>query len=114
VITTAYYIGGDLGPTQDITLAKQRLLGKGVTFTPDFYAAEIRGTEVHGFDVYSNTPKVFADFDTVVAAMGNRVNDSLYFSLKGKVKELYRAGDCVAPRKVDMAIHEGFTAGRRV
>jgi hypothetical protein len=46
--------------------------------------------------------------------MGNHVNDSLYFSLKGKVKELYRAGDCVAPRKVDMAIHEGYTVGRRV
>ena len=114
VVTTAYYIGGDLGPTQDITLAKQRLLKKGVTFTPDFYAAEIRGTEVHGFDVYSNVAKVFSDFDTVVAAMGNHVNDSLYFSLKGKVKELYRAGDCVAPRKVDMAIHEGYTVGRRV
>lgn len=114
VITTAYYIGGDLGPTQDITLAKQRLLRKGVTFTPDFYAAEIRGTEVHGFDVYSNAGKVFSDFDTVVAAMGNRVNDSLYFSLKGRVKEIYRAGDCVAPRKVDMAIHEGYTVGRRV
>ena len=54
VVTTAYYIGGDLGPTQDITLSKQRLLKKGVTFTPDFYAAEIRGTAVHGFDVYSN------------------------------------------------------------
>jgi len=114
VVTTAYYVGGDLGPTQDITLAKQRLLKKGVTITPDFYAAEIRGTEVHGFDVYSNVGKVFGDYDTVVAAMGNQVNDALYFSLKGRVKELIRAGDCVAPRKADMAIHEGYMAGRRV
>jgi NADPH-dependent 2,4-dienoyl-CoA reductase/sulfur reductase-like enzyme len=112
VVTTAYYIGGDLGPTQDITLSKQRLIKKGVTHTADFYVTEIRGTEVHGIDVYSNEPKVFSGFDTVVAAMGNTASDALYFALKGKVPELYRAGDCVAPRKVDMAIHEGYTVGR--
>ena len=76
VVTTAFYIGGDLGPTQDITLSKQRLIKKGVTFTPDFYVTEIRGTEVHGIDVYSNEPKVFSDFDTIVAAMGNTASDA--------------------------------------
>ena len=90
------------------------LIRKGVTFTPDFYVTEIRGTEVHGIDVYSNEPGVFSGYDTVVAAMGNVASDSLYFALKGKVKELYRAGDCVAPRKVDMAIHEGYVAGKSV
>jgi mycofactocin system FadH/OYE family oxidoreductase 2 len=114
VVTTAYYIGGDLGPTQDITLSKQRLMKKGVTYTSDFYVAEIRGTEVHGIDVYSNEPKVFSAFDTVVAAMGNEASDALYFALKGKVRELYRAGDCVAPRKADMAIYEGYAVGRRI
>jgi 2,4-dienoyl-CoA reductase-like NADH-dependent reductase (Old Yellow Enzyme family) len=73
--------------------------------------------------VYREVPKemeiedieeVIRYFDTVVAAMGNTARDDLYFALKGKVKELYRAGDCVAPRKADMAIHEGYAAGRRV
>jgi hypothetical protein len=31
--------------------------------------------------------------------------------LKGKVEEVYRAGDCVAPRGVDMAIFEGRKVG---
>ena len=88
VVTTAFYVGGDLGPTQDITLSKQRLIKKGITFTADFYVFEIKGTEVHGINVYSNEPKVFSDFDTVVAAMGNRASDELYFALKGKVPEL--------------------------
>jgi len=114
VVTTAYYVGGDLGPTQDMTLFKQRLAKKGITSTPDFYVAEIRGTEVHGIDVYSNEPKVFSGFDAIVAAMGNSANDGLYFNLKGKVREVYRAGDCVAPRKADMAIHEGYSVGRQV
>jgi len=46
--------------------------------------------------------------------MGNDADDALYFALKGNVPELYRIGDCVAPRKVDMAIHEGYIAGKRV
>jgi hypothetical protein len=49
-----------------------------------------------------------------VLAAGNVANDSLYFELKGKVDELYRVGDCVAPRKTDMAIIEGHRVGRLV
>lgn len=114
VITPSLFVGAELGPTQDLYLMRQRLLTKGVTFTPDFAVMEIRGTEIHGFNVYSNEWKVFEGFDTVVLAMGNEVEDSLYRALKGRVRELYRIGDCVAPRKVDMAIYEGYTVGKRV
>jgi mycofactocin system FadH/OYE family oxidoreductase 2 len=114
IITTAYYVGTDLGPTQDITLYRQRAAKLAITVTTDFHVIEIKGTEVHGIDVYSNESKVFSEFDTIVTAMGNQVQADLYFALKGRVKELYRIGDCVAPRKIDMAIHEGWMAGRRV
>ena len=114
VLTTAYYVGTDLGPTQDITLYRQRAAKLGVTVTTDFHVIEIKGTEVHGIDVYSNESRVFSGYDTVVTAVGNDTRAGLYFALKGKVKELYRIGDCVAPRKIDMAIHEGYTIGRRI
>jgi mycofactocin system FadH/OYE family oxidoreductase 2 len=114
IVTSSLFVGSELGPTQDLYLARQRLMQKGATFTSDFAVLEIRGTEVHGLNVYTNEGKVFSGFDTVVAAMGNEVNDSLYYALKGRVEELYRAGDCVAPRKVDMAIFEGYVVGKRV
>jgi mycofactocin system FadH/OYE family oxidoreductase 2 len=114
IVTSSLFVGSELGPTQDLYLARQRLMQKGATFTSDFAVLEIRGTEVHGLNVYSNEGKVFSGFDTVVAAMGNEVNDSLYYALKGRVPELYRAGDCVAPRKVDMAIYEGYAVGKRI
>jgi mycofactocin system FadH/OYE family oxidoreductase 2 len=113
-LTTAYYVGADLGPTQDITLYRQRAAKLGITVTTDFHVIEIIGTEVHGIDVYSNESKVFSGYDTIITAMGNQVQADLYFALKGRVKELYRIGDCVAPRKIDMAIHEGWMVGRRV
>jgi mycofactocin system FadH/OYE family oxidoreductase 2 len=114
MVTPSLFVGAELGPTQDLYLSRQRLMQKGVTFTPDFAVMEIKGTEVHGFNVYSNEWRVFDGYDTVVAAMGNEADDGLYKALKGHVKELYRIGDCVAPRKADMAIYEGYMVGKRV
>jgi mycofactocin system FadH/OYE family oxidoreductase 2 len=114
MVTPSLFVGAELGPSQDLFLSRQRLLQKGVTFTADFAVMEIRGTEIHGFNVYSNEWGVFEGYDTIVVAMGNQAEDALYKSLKERVKELYRIGDCVAPRKVDMAIHEGYMAGKRV
>ena len=56
----------------------------------------------------------FEGYDTIVLAVGNDSDDRLYLDLKGKVKELYRVGDCVAPRKTDMAILEGHRVGIRL
>ena len=114
VLTSSLFVGSELGPSQDLYLSRQRLMQKGVTFTPDFAVMEIKGLDVHGFNVYSNVWDVLGGYDSIVTAMGNDADDALYFALKGKVPELYRVGDCVAPRKVDMAIHEGYMAGKRV
>jgi hypothetical protein len=73
---------------------------------------EIQGTLVKGLNVYSNEMIDFDGYDTVVLAAGNVANDGLYFELKGKVDKIYRVGDCVAPRKTDMAIIEGHRVGR--
>jgi mycofactocin system FadH/OYE family oxidoreductase 2 len=112
IITPSLFIGSQLGPLQDLYLTRRRLAKKGVTFTPDIAVLEIQGTLVKGLSVYSNEMIDFEGYDTLVLAAGNVANDGLYFALKGKVAELYRVGDCVAPRKTDMAIVEGHRAGR--
>jgi mycofactocin system FadH/OYE family oxidoreductase 2 len=118
IITSSLFIGAELGPTQDLYLTRQRLLQKGATFTPDIAVMEVAGAAgekvVKGFNVYSNAWDEWGPYDTIVLAMGQQVEDELYFALKGKVKELYRIGDCVAPRKVDMAIWEGHKLGREI
>jgi len=118
MICSSLFIGAELGPTQDLYLTRQRLLQKGVTFTPDIAVMEVSGEPgektVKGFNVYSNVWDEWSGFDSVVLAMGQDADEDLYFALKGKVKELYRIGDCVAPRKVDMAIWEGHALGRTI
>jgi pyruvate/2-oxoglutarate dehydrogenase complex dihydrolipoamide dehydrogenase (E3) component len=114
IVTPSLFAGSELGPTQDLYLTRQRLLTKGVTFTPDFAVMEVKGTAATGFNVYSNEWATIDGYDSIVTAMGNDVDDELYFALKGPSRELYRIGDCVAPRRVDMAIYEGYTIGRRL
>lgn len=114
IVTSSPTIGSELGPPQDSYLSHQRLAQKGVTFTPDFAVVEIKGLEVNGLNFYSNEWQTFSDYDSVVYALGNRAEDGLYKALKGKIKELYRIGDCVAPRKIDMAILEGENVGRMI
>ena len=118
MITSSLFICAELGPTQDLYSSRQRLLQKGVTFTPDIAVMEVGGEAgaktVKGFNVYSNVWFDWGPYDSIVLAMGQQVEEDLYMSLKGKVSELYRIGDCVAPRKVDMAIWEGHKIGREI
>jgi mycofactocin system FadH/OYE family oxidoreductase 2 len=118
ILCTSLFVGAELGPTQDLYLTRQRLLQKGCTFTPDTVVLEISGEPgakwLKGVNVYSNAMTEFGPYDSVVLAVNQQVEDGLYKALKNKVKELYRIGDCVAPRKVDMAIWEGHKVGREI
>jgi mycofactocin system FadH/OYE family oxidoreductase 2 len=112
IITDTLFVGVELGPIGDLYSSRQRLLQKGVSFISDVRVQEIQGTVVKVVNIYSNEVRVFEGYDTVVVVMPNKPDDALYFRLKNRMKELYRIGDCVAPRKIDMAIWEGNKVGR--
>lgn len=114
MITSDLFIGFELSPLGDLSLTRQRLLQKGVTFTSDLRVEEIDSMKVKCRDIYINKPVVLEGYDTIVLDMGNRADDRLYKDLKGKVKELYRVGDCVAPRGIDTAFLEGRRVGELI
>ncbi|MDY7038081.1 MAG: FAD-dependent oxidoreductase [Thermodesulfobacteriota bacterium] len=114
MLTSNLFIGLDLAPLGDLHLTRQRLLQKGVSFINDVAIEEINENRVMARDIYTNEQIQFQGYDTIVVDMGNVVEDQLYRELKGQVKELYRVGDCVAPRGIDMAILEGRRVGERL
>jgi hypothetical protein len=114
MVTSDLFVGIELAPLGDLYLTRQRLLQKGVTFTTDVVIDEIDGSKVKARDIYTNEPILFEGYDTIVLDMGNMVDDLLYLQLKGEIKSCYRAGDCVAPRGIDMAILEGRRLGERL
>jgi 2,4-dienoyl-CoA reductase-like NADH-dependent reductase (Old Yellow Enzyme family)/thioredoxin reductase len=68
-------------------------------------------------EISENGVRSGADFfeaDTVVFSVGHQPVDSLFMSLKGRIEELYAIGDCLMPRKMIDAIHEGARAGRMI
>ncbi|MFQ5903904.1 MAG: mycofactocin system FadH/OYE family oxidoreductase 2, partial [Candidatus Binatia bacterium] len=111
IVTRLPFVGMDIVLT-DLSLLYQRLLEKGVTLTPFTAIKEISGSQAVAYNVYSQQERVIEGIDMVVLAMGNRACNDLHRSLKGKVKELHAVGDCVAPRRIAMAIYEGHKVGR--
>jgi 2,4-dienoyl-CoA reductase-like NADH-dependent reductase (Old Yellow Enzyme family) len=113
IVTGDLFIGIELAPRGELYLGRQRLLQMGATFTTDVDILEINDKDklVKARDVYTNEEILYKDYDTVVLDVGSKAVDALYKEIKGQVKEVYRAGDCVAPRGIDMAIIEGRNVG---
>jgi len=100
--------------TLDMAHLYTRLLGKGLAYKLNSWAGAIDGGTVSIFNLYTGASETIEGVDTVVLATGPKANDELYFALKGEVANLHRIGDCVAPRKLDHAIYEGYLAGREL
>jgi len=115
MVTGDLFVGIQLASIGDLYLTRQRLLQKGVIFTTDVIIDRIvDNNEVQARNIYTNKPVLFKGYDTIILDMGNMVDDYLYRQLKGNVPELYRVGDCVAPRGIDMAILEGRRMGEKL
>jgi hypothetical protein len=100
--------------TLDMAHLYSRLLGKGLAYRLNTWASAIDGDRVTVFNLYTGVAETIEGVETVVLAAGARANDGLYLALKGQVENLHRIGDCVAPRKLDHAIYEGYLAGREL
>ena len=112
IVSPNLYVGQGLGPTLDLEMWYRRAHQLGITMTPNVTVLSVKGSTVRGVHNYSGREVEWHGVDSVVTAAPNRVNDELYFALKGKVAALYRIGDCL-PRRVDAAILKG-TGGRRL
>jgi len=113
VITPYFYIGMDLEPS-NIALAYQRILDKEVVLIPNAEVKEIQNRTVTIANVYTQKTQKIKDVDTIVMSVGNKSNAELYNALKGKVRELYRIGDAVAPRMIQQAILDAEQVGRSI
>jgi hypothetical protein len=61
---------------------------------------------------YTGQPRQLENVALAVMATPQAANDTLYHQLQGKVGQLYRVGDCVAPRRVENAILDSERTAR--
>ena len=114
LVTSDPYVGIGIAALGDLNLTLSRLLTKGVTLVPDVAVEKIKDNKVLAKGVFTQAPIIYDGYDTIIVAADFEPVDQLYFDLKGTIGELYRTGDCVAPRGIEMAIFEGEQAGNRL
>ena len=112
IVAGQFYVGGDLGITLDLELWYRRALAKGIKLTANHFLASLGPNSATIINNYTGQPRQIEHIALAVMATPQIANDDLYLQLQGKVKELYRVGDCVAPRRVEHAILDGERAAR--
>ena len=114
VVTPQFYVGGDLGLTLDLELWYRRVLAKDVRLTANHFLAGLGPNSATIINNYTGQPRQLENVALAVMAIPQTANDTLYMQLQGKIKELYRVGDCVAPRRVEHAILDGERVARKL
>jgi pyridine nucleotide-disulfide oxidoreductase len=112
VVTPQFYVGGDLGVTLDLELWYRRVLARGMRLTANHFLADLGPNSATIMNNYTGQPRQIEQVTLAVMATPQTADDALYWQLQGKVKHLYRVGDCVAPRRVENAILDGERAAR--
>jgi len=112
VVTPQFYVGGDLGITLDLELWYRRALANGMRLTADYFLASLGPNSATIINNYTGQPRQLENVSLAVMATPQAASDTLYHQLHGKVKQLYRVGDCIAPRRVENAILDGERVAR--
>jgi 2,4-dienoyl-CoA reductase-like NADH-dependent reductase (Old Yellow Enzyme family)/thioredoxin reductase len=94
-------------PTRIKPILFKRLEEKGVELIKGWGLSEIKESSAVFINIHNNDKKEL-DADQIVIAAGYTANKELAIELERKFKKAYMIGDCVAPRKLLNAIHEGY------
>jgi hypothetical protein len=114
VVTSDMFVGQRLTASLELTPWNQRAAAKGIIFRPQIEVERVSGNTLHGVDIFDRTPVEIAGIDLLVSITAEVPDEALYFALKADGRQIYRVGDCVAPRSMSQAILEGYHAGREV
>lgn len=115
IVTSQLFVGKELLSTLSLPHILARLAENSVEILPSRYIERIEGSAVHLFHVHAPHLKThLTGIDSVILVTAKETRDGLYASAKGKVKEIFAIGDCVAPRDIGAAILEGHRLAREL
>lgn len=81
---------------------------------PVYRGASIKKIEKSMAQVEFENTSIQLPVETLVIAVGARSNNHLYEDLNAAGFNVKRVGDCVAPRRIIDAVHEGFNLGKNL
>jgi 2,4-dienoyl-CoA reductase-like NADH-dependent reductase (Old Yellow Enzyme family)/thioredoxin reductase len=113
IVTPWQGVGEDMEQITRLALLR-RLAWSGVKIATESRLKEISGNRVVVANPLTEEERVIENIDTIILSYGSVENNALYYALKGKVKELYAAGDCNGVRKIMWATNDGATIARKI
>jgi 2,4-dienoyl-CoA reductase-like NADH-dependent reductase (Old Yellow Enzyme family)/thioredoxin reductase len=113
LVTPAFMIGEDMDVVRRVPV-HQRLVAAGCRVYTTRKLARIEGGDAVLASVYGTDEERIAGVDLIVAWHGRDAEDTLAAALEARGGEVHWIGDCVAPRRLDIAMAEGAMAGRAV
>ncbi|MBR3438952.1 MAG: FAD-dependent oxidoreductase [Clostridia bacterium] len=111
IVEVSDVIAGNTGKTAQ-TVLLGHLKGYGVKILTECRAEKITASDVICKDKSGNTITLKAD--TVVFAVGERPDSTLYDELKDILPEVYNIGDSNGGGILPTAVYEGYTAGNKI
>lgn len=114
IVTMHPNVGLELKNTNHLEHVLPRIFEAGVKIAPYTWIRKISGKTVTLFNVYNESDvRVESEIDNVILITGKMQNDSLYFALKPKIKEVYLIGDAnIGGARIGNAFYDGQTVGR--
>jgi 2,4-dienoyl-CoA reductase-like NADH-dependent reductase (Old Yellow Enzyme family)/thioredoxin reductase len=109
IVTRHLFAGSQLTATGDLAFVLPQLAEAGVRVTAQTSMRRIGAREVTVAGAWGGGERTIAA-DTVVLSMMRRSDDALAAALAQRGIAATRVGDCLAPREVDDAIHDGMYA----
>ena len=97
--------------TLDLPVVYRQLFNEDLKYELNCWIKEIKNDKALIYNLYTGNEKEIGPFDNYVLITGHVANDALYHSLDIDAEKLHRVGDCLAPRRIEHAIYEGFLAG---
>ncbi|MGI9658026.1 MAG: hypothetical protein ACR2OD_03890, partial [Gaiellaceae bacterium] len=109
------YLGIGVGGTRWIKLTQQ-LAAKGAVIHANTMVARVEGRRVELAGAYGGANAFADDIDSIVVVGDSVANDEISRELSTTEPGWYvvAVGDCVAPRRLELAVLEGHRAGRNV
>lgn len=111
LVTPDLFAGMKLAQTWELTSWNQNVMGKGITIITSSRIKEVDSHHATLENVFSGKLSVLENIGTLIHNCWPKPDESLYFLLKDHIDQVYRVGDCLAPRGIEAAVREGFVAG---
>ncbi|MCC7143881.1 MAG: FAD-dependent oxidoreductase, partial [Candidatus Eisenbacteria bacterium] len=111
IVTNFPMVGPRLSEEMNLPYVYSKLYALGVAMVPNAWVAAIHSDAVDVHNLYAPDQVQQIAADTVVMVTMRRAHEDLYSTLKGRVRELHRVGDCVAPGDIGTAMLSAHELG---